>query len=526
MTGRRCVVVRVGRFRAGDRLCVRSIVEAVLVALLIAGAGLSGCAPLAEEGRSELIVAIGEDPTGLDASMQTTVSTTRLAMNYQEGLISEDLDGALVPALATEWEALDQTTWQFKLRPDVEFHNGEPFNAEAVKYTLERVLDPENESLWRGQLAGIESVEVVDELTANVVTAAPFPALPVLLARVPMVPPVYAEEAGLGGFASEPVGTGPFQFVEWVKDDRIVLEANPDYWKAPPKLQRVVFKPIPEDSARVAALKAGTVDVALNIPPDDIPSIEELEDLEILSIRSLGSAFVGFDTINPGPMQDRRVRQALNYAVDKETVLNTVLQGQGTLLPGQLLSPSYFGHNPDLTPYPYDLDKARELLAEAGFEDGFEARLMTTSGYYPKDKEVGEALAGQLAAVGVNVTVSSNEFGVYLDNLLQKSIGPMWYQIWRWPPDGHFMLQPYTSDHALSYYANSEFDEHVELGSTTVTGEERLGAYARATEIMREDAPVLFLWQGANIYGKREEVHGLQPLPDERLWLYPVTVGP
>ena len=111
------------------------------------------------------------------------------------------------------------------------------------------------ERMHAGQLAGIESVEVVDELTANVVTAAPFPALPVLLARVPMVPPVYAEEAGLGGFASEPVGTGPFQFVEWVKDDRIVLEANPDYWKAPPKLQRVVFKPIPEDSARVAALK-------------------------------------------------------------------------------------------------------------------------------------------------------------------------------------------------------------------------------------------------------------------------------
>ena len=241
--------------------------------------------------------------------------------------------------LAESWRLLNDTTWQFKLRRDVKFHNGEPFDATAVKFSIDRMLDPKQAAPGRTSIATIDRVEIVDPLTVNVITKTPFPLLPVRMSpghcgTVGIVPPKYVAQVGDAGFAVKPVGTGPYKFVEWVKDERLVLDANKDYHRGAPAIDRLVFRPIPELTTRVAALLSGQADLVSDVPPDQVAKVKA-SGVARTEVSTLGGFVIMMKITNylmPGPWQDVRVRKAMNHAIDMPTIIKTVLEGYGDIL--------------------------------------------------------------------------------------------------------------------------------------------------------------------------------------------------
>jgi peptide/nickel transport system substrate-binding protein len=234
--------------------------------------------------------------------------------------------------LATSWEAVNDTTWIFHLRKGVKFHNGEEFNAEAVRFSIDRVLNPATKARWRANFTFIDRVDIVDPFTVKIITKTPAPLLITNLGfGMLIVPPEYFKEKGDDYIATHPIGTGPFKFVRWVKDDEVVFEANENYWAGSPKIKTVVFKPIPEDSTRVAALLGGDVDIVKKVPIHLIPMVNKSKVAKVIVVPSAQGICCPIDTLKKGPLQDKRVRQAINYAVDKESIIKNVLEGTAPL---------------------------------------------------------------------------------------------------------------------------------------------------------------------------------------------------
>ena len=349
--------------------------------LAVALLGLPGELKAAPEG--QIVIAQGADPTTLDPHMHAENFTFAVVHNVFDHLVRRFVkDGQLAhePGLATAWTAVNPTTWEFKLRRGVKFHNGEDFNADAVKFSIERVLNPEQKARWRWAFADIERVEVVDPHTVRIITKSPFPTLVTNLAFcMPIVPPKYVREKGDAFVATNPVGTGPFKLVRWRKDDELVLEANEGYWRGAPKIKNLVFKPIPDESTRVAALTTGQVDVSRGVPPSLVKQIAENPRTRVARVPSALNIHIVLDTLKDGPLKDKRVRQAINYGVDKEGIIKNVLEGNGGAVGGPL-TPVMFGFASDVKPYPYDPERAKKLLAEAGFAQGISLTLNSPNG--------------------------------------------------------------------------------------------------------------------------------------------------
>jgi peptide/nickel transport system substrate-binding protein len=342
-----------------------------------------------------ITVAQGIDADTLDPQRTSTAAAWSVTLNVYDTLFTRDTEGKLQPGLALSYRSVDDRTWEVKLRPNVTFHNGEPMDAEAVKFSLERAINPDTKSVFASTLGTIERVDVVDPLTVNVVTKAPDPILPSRLSMQTgqVLPPKYAQEVSPEELGRRPVGAGPYKFVSWQRDEAITLEAVQGHWREP-KIARVVFKPIPEGASRVAAVQTGAVDIAAAIPPTDFAGIKNGARTTGVEVMSNRAYLLNLDTINFAPFQDKRVRQAMNYAINKEAIIANTLDRFGKPLASSVI-PEAFGHNPELAPYAYDPDKARQLLAEAGYPNGFEVGFDTTLGRYPQDKEIAEVVAGQ-----------------------------------------------------------------------------------------------------------------------------------
>jgi peptide/nickel transport system substrate-binding protein len=223
----------------------------------------------------------------------------------------------------------------------------------------------------------------------------------------------YVREKGDSHVATNPVGTGPFKFVRWRKDDALVLEANEGYWRGAPRIKTLVFRPIPDESTRVAALSAGEVDIARGVPPSLVKQLADNPRTRIARVPSALNIHVILDTLKEGPLRDRRVRQAINYGVDKEGIIKSILEGNGGAVGGPL-TPVMFGFAPDVKPYPHDPERAKRLLAKAGFAQGISLTFNSPNGRYLKEKEVNEAIAGQLAKIGVRTQLAVREWGTYV----------------------------------------------------------------------------------------------------------------
>ena len=359
------------------------------VFVAVAALGLAAAGPAAAQG-GDLRVAIPWTPENLDPTMNLASIRSQVGVSLFDSLVGRDGEGKIVGELAESWRALDDKTWQLKLRRGVVFHNGEPFNAEAVRFTFQRVLNPEQKSPNRATISEVERVDVVDDLTVNLVLKSAYAPFLARLIDFPMVPPKYTAEKGNSGLALRPVGTGPFRFAALVKDDHMVVEAFDRHWRGPPRVRRVIYKPIPEPFTRAAALRNGEVDLITTVPPNLAAELEKAPGIRVQRVPSTWQIYLGLNAFRK-PLSDARVRQALNYATDVDAIIKNVMDGNGRRQEGPF-TPNVFGFDPSVKGYAPDAARARRLLAEAGYPDGLDIVLDAPAGRYQGDKEIAEAL--------------------------------------------------------------------------------------------------------------------------------------
>jgi len=451
----------------------------------------------------KVVIVIGGDPSTLDPQLADDGNERAVNDNIYETLIARDSKTMkLVPALAESWEQVDDTTWRFTLRKGVKFHNGEDWNAEAAAYSINRVIDPDFASEQISFYATITGAKVVDEYTVEVTTEGPDPILPTRLYWMKMVPPKYASEDA-DTFAQKPVGTGPYKFVEWVKGDHITLEANTDYWGGAPSIKTVVIRPIPDEVTRLAALQAGEVDLVRGLLPEyvgEVPKAASTPGLEFPWLR--------FNTTK-GLTADKRIRLAINYAIDKEALAESLYLGYAVPAQGQLLTPGHFGFNPNLKPYPYDPDKAKELLAEAGYA-GEEIEFVGEAGRWLKDKELIEAVAGQLRDVGLNIKVNIVEWSAWLDLLFAGAEAAPPIQFSAHSNElldaDRTLTAIYHSEGSQSAYKNEEVDRLIDAGRTETDVAKREAMYHQALQIAYDEAALVPLLNLKDIYGLSERL--------------------
>ena len=462
---------------------------------------------------SELRVAIPWTPENLDPTMNLSSIRAAVGVGIFDSLVGRAADNRIVPQLAESWRLLDDLTWQFKLRKGVVFHDGEPFNAEAVRFTIERVLDPNQKSPNRANIAEIAKVEVLDDFTVNLVTRQPYAALLNRLIDFPIVPPKYTAEKGNAAVALRPVGTGPFRFVELVKDDHLVVEAFDRHWRGAPKIRRIVFKPIPEPFTRAAALRNNEVDLVTTLPPNLAREVDRVAGIRVHRVPSTWIIYLGLNAFKK-PLSDVRVRQALNCATDVDAIIRNVLDGNGRRLEGPL-TPQMFGFDASVRGYTPDPAKARRLLAEAGYPDGLEITLEAPAGRYQGDKEIAEALGGQWAKAGFKPRVQVAEWGAYFKRYLSKQFqdayllglgGPM--------QDGDELYNLVSSKGRGLYYKNEKVDLLFDQGRSTMDPAKRRKVYGELARVMVEDATWVYLMQQVDIYATRDRL-AWTPRPDQ-----------
>ena len=470
---------------------------------------------------SRIIISQGNDAATLDPHLTLTMTDINVINHVCDGLVKRDLDMQIVPSLAKSWKMVDPLTHEFKLQEGVKFHNGEPFNAQVVKFNIERILDPKFVSRITTFLKIIDRVEVVDDYTVRIITKNPSPVLNNQLLSLRMIPPKYVKEKGDQYVIRNPVGTGPYRFVEWVKDDHITFEAYKEHWRGKPPFDKVIFKPIPEESTRVAALLTGEVDIITNVPPSEIKRLKEAKNVFPIISPSTRCMFIKFNTEKP-PFNNKWVRQAVNYAVDKDAIIDALFDGKADKLNGQLLSPEYFGYNPTLKPYPYDPQKAKDLLAKGGYPGGFETDFDASSGRYLLDREVAQAIAGQLLKVGIKTKLQFLEWGLFMKKYVRThkmaNITVIGYAGHTVEADGMYTFL--STESPYSYYSNKEVDKLLVEGRTTLDQNKRLEIYKKVSEIMHEDAPIGFLWQQVNIHGVNKKFDWWKPRADQNIWMF------
>src|SRR5256886_1405888 len=457
-------------------------VTAVVAALVLLPLAAAAAAPA-----GKVVIAQGVDPTTLDIMNQQEAPASIIAAHIFETLWERDPSLKIVPGLATEMPKLvGPTTWEVKLRKGVMFTSGRDFTAESAKFSIERVKDPKMRA--SSNFKPIESVEVVDPYTIRVHTGKPWPTFLTVMtfAQVAMYPPKAYAGKQPADISRQPIGTGPYTFVRWAKDEEVVLEANTAWWRGAPKVKTVVFRPIPDDAVRVAALQNGEVDVAVNIPPHLASPIANHPRLFLSTAPSIRTIQLMFQTaeydeqhklLGPykGVTVDKRVRQAITYAVDVDEIIKTVLDGKAMRV-ATMLTPLHFGFDPSLKPVKQDVAKAKKLLADAGFPNGVEITLNGPQGRYVRDKEVAEAVSGQLAKSGIKTTLRTYEFVAYLNNLTYKHKGgPVWLIGWGTPTiDAETIYGPlFRTGANLTTYSNPDLDGLVDAAQKEMDEKKR-----------------------------------------------------
>jgi len=414
----------------------------------------------------------------------------------------------------------------------VKFHNGNPFNAEVVKWNMDRWRTPDNEYRFGkpfeyydsefGAETGIEDVKVIDEYTVEVKLMQPSA---VMLAKLSlagvfgMVDPqeVMAQGDKYGTPAGTAVGTGPFKFVEWIPDDHITLERNTGWWGGPPRIEKLIFRSIPDNSARFAELQAGTVHQA-DLAQTDLPAAAADPNLTIYKTPALSTGYIAFQQCTP-PFDKLEVRQAIAHAVDWAALIEP-FYGDAAAPAKSFQPPAILGHNSELTGYEYNPEKAKELLAAAGMPDGFEADfwyIPVIRGYFPDSKAIGEAIAADLAKVGIKVNLKTEDWGAYLDDRNNGKF-PMWMLGWgsdNGDPDNYLGWHFY---HAIGEprkedcYANDKVAELIIQGRVEADPEKRALIYQEAEKLIQDDvARIPVAWVNGNVV-MRNEVKGYLPV--------------
>ncbi|MBN2261145.1 MAG: ABC transporter substrate-binding protein [Clostridiales bacterium] len=527
----------------------------VLVLALLATFAFTGCAsketevtepevtePVATEpevpAEKVLIFARSGDSVSLDPSNATDGESFYVARSVLDTLVDYEVDNTnIIPALATSWGTINEegTIWEFKLREGVKFHDGTDFNAEAVKFNFERWMfednayryPGENFEYWGYMFGGypgiVKEVRVVDDYTVQIelfTPSAPFLSNLAMPSFAIMSPAAF-EQYGADIFKN-PVGTGPFQFVEWIKDDKIVLEKNENYWGEGPLLDKLIFRTIPDNSARLLELQAGTIDMMIGLSPDDAQIVADDPNLDLYLRPSMNVGYLAMNELK-APFDDVRVRQALNYAVDKQSIIDAFYAGLAEPAKNPL-PPSLWGYNDNVEAYEYNPEKAKELLAEAGFPDGFETTLWAmpvARPYMPQPKEIATALQQQFAAVGVQAEIVTMDWATYLE---KGQNGEHDTYLLGWTGDNgdpdNFIYVLLDQDNAnigsagnVAFYKNQEVHDLLIAAQIESDQEKRAELYEKAQLIIHNDAPWVPLVHSTPPIAARTAVKNYVPHP-------------
>lgn len=494
----------------------------IVLAITLSACGTGDGASKDPENDS-LIVAQGAHPASLDPHQSNDQPSSRVNKQIYESLVNATVDMELEPGVAESWEPVDDITWEFKIREGVLFHNGDELTAHDVVFSLERMLDsPEVAHI----VEAIDTVEAEDDNTVIITTHEPF--APILAHLSHTAASIFSEaavtEAG-DDYHNQPIGTGPYMFQSQEAGDSVTLERFDDYWGDPADIKTVVFRNIPEGTNRTIGLETGEVDVAYEIEPIDKSTVTEHEDLELIEEPSLSTQYIGFN-MDKEPFDDIDVRRAINHAIDVEEIIDVVLEGSGTVANGPV-NPSVFGYNEELEGYEYDPDLAMELLEDAGHADGLEIQLWTNDN--PVRVRIAEMVQEQLRLVGVTVNIEQVEWSAYLERTGQGEHDMFilgWVTVTGDADYGLYALF-HSSQHGgagnRTFFDNAEVDELLEIGRTTADEDARYDAYARAQEIIVEEAPQIFLYFDTQNVGIQNYVTGFELNPAGHHSIYGVS---
>ncbi|WP_252502145.1 glutathione ABC transporter substrate-binding protein [Sporosarcina sp. Marseille-Q4943] len=469
----------------------------------------------------DLVLAVLSDASSLDPAGSNDVPSSVVQANIYETLVKRDDNNNIIAGLAEEWEAIDDTTYEFKLRQGVTFHDGEPFNAEVVKMNLERILDSEVASPRYFLFEMITDVIVKDEHTVQIKTEYPFAPLLAHLSHNggSMVSPKSIEadyEAMKGGekagtvIATNPVGTGFFKFESWTPGNQIKLVKNEDYWGDKVHVDTVTFKVVPESAVRNADLETGFVHIADPVQPNEVAGINEGSFAKVNQKASSSLAYLGFNT-EKEPFNDPKVRKAISMLVNKDDISEGVYDGFGIPAKGPL-APGIFGYNEDAKPIDYNLEEAKKLLKEAGFENGFKSSIWTNDN--PQRQQIAVLMQEELKKVNIEVEIEVMEFGAYLEKTANGE-HDMFILGWSNPTgDADYGLYAlfHSSQHGSpgnrSFYGNPEVDKLLEEGRRESDPDERIKIYNKVQEHLIEDAPMAYLIHTEYLTGVSNKIRG------------------
>ena len=459
--------------------------------------------------KNTLVIGQSSDISKLDPHLSTTVNDIAVTFNLYDNLLSRHHDGKLYASAATEWKLLNPTTWQFKLRQGLKFHNGDPLTSADVKFSFERTYDPNAKGVnVRSVLNTIDRIETPDPLTVNIVTKKPDPLLAARTAFYAgqIMPKAYFEKVGADEFNAKPIGSGPVRFTSWVKDDRLILDANKDYWGGKIDVDQIIFRPAPELSARIAALLKGEVDLITKIPPDQMDRVAKAPNTKIEGVLYGGLYCLSVVSQKP-PLDSKPFRQAMSLAIDRATIVKELWRGQGSV-PNSFVVKGDNHYDPSLPPLPYDPNRAKQLIKEANYK-GEELVIETGVGFTVLDREMGEVIVAMWKDVGINAKLELIEYSVYLQKIREKSFKGL-----RWTdptsayndPDGMMWRHLAPGGPNAYWFRNPRFDELGNAARFSVDEKFRGEAYKEMIRLELEYLPIIPILQPMELYGLQKYV--------------------
>jgi peptide/nickel transport system substrate-binding protein len=456
--------------------------------------------------KRDLVIAQGSDISTLDPHFSTAVHDTSVSFNVFDNLVSRHRDDKLHPSLATGWKLVKLTTWEFMLRPDVKFHNGDPCTSADVKFSIERTYSPQAKTQVATVFTTIDRIETPDPQTVVIHTKDPDALMPARLAFFggQILPKRYVEQIGAAGFNAKPVGTGPARFVEWIKDDHLTLTAVPDYWGSRIDVDRVVFRAIPEVGPRIAALLRGEVDIITKLPPDHVEEVRQHSRTKVGDALYAGLYALIVDS-RRAPLDNPKVKQALSLALDREAIVKELWRGQGIVPNGPIPKGDNY-YDESWPPLRYDPALAKQRLREAGYRN--EPIYLESTTLIANEKAMSEAAVQMWRDVGANVQLELLEFSVMMQKIREKSLKGM-----RWgdptstlrDPDG--MIWRLLGPGGLqANWRNPRFDELGAAAHLSVDEDFRRRAYREMAQVMLEYLPWIPVIQPIESYGMQQYV--------------------